>query len=394
MGHDPELGMSGASLAPRVVRLYELLILVLVWNGAYKGARVVNTLYALELGAEPFDTGLLLATYGIVPLVLAVFTGRLGDRYGVRVPIAAGLAVTATGIVLPFLWPAFGVLFVAAAVTGAGFILVQVSMQSLFGSLGTGATRTRNINLYALVVSSADLAGAVLGGFAIDYLGHVRSFLVLGATCFAGVLGMVWLYRYIPATSTAALARGPRRMTDLLRDESLRRMLLAGAAVVAGVDFFQLFIPIYGHSIGLSALAIGITMGCFAAAGFLTRAMLPTLARRFGEERTLLYSMALGAATFVLIPLFKTPVALGIVCFFLGLGLGLGQPLTVILTYNHAPPGRAGEGLGLRIAIINTSHVGVPALFGAVGSLMGTLPVFWVIAGIIALGGVVIREYA
>jgi MFS family permease len=393
MGHDPELNAPGASLAPRVVRLYELLVLVLLWNGAYKGARIVNTLYALDLGAEPFDTGLLLATYGVVPLLLAVFTGRLGDRYGVRLPIAVGLVVTATGIVLPFFWPAFGMLFVAAAVTGAGFILVQVSMQALFGALGSGATRTRNINLYALVVSSADFAGAILAGFAIDHLGHARSYLALGAMCLAAVLGMAYLYRRVPSAAPAPVARGPRRMTDLLRNKALRRMLLAGATVVAGVDLFQLFMPIYGYSIGLSASAIGITMGCFAAAGFVTRAMLPALVRRFGEERTLLYSMTLGAATFLLIPLFETPITLGIVCFLLGLGLGLGQPLTVILTYNHAPPGRAGEGLGLRIAIINTSHVGVPALFGAVGSLMGTLPVFWVIAGVIALGGLTIRKH-
>jgi len=393
MGHDPELNAPGASPAPRVVRLYELLVLVLLWNGAYKGARIVNTLLALEFGAEPFDTGLLLATYGIVPLLLAVFTGRLGDRYGVRKPIAAGLVVTATGVALPFFWPALGVLFVAAAITGAGFILVQVSMQSLFGALGSGAARTRNINLYALVVSSADFGGAILAGFAIDYLGHVRSFLVLGAMCFAAVLGMAYIYQRVPSAAPGAVAHERRRMTDLLRNRALRRMLLAGAAVVAGVDLFQLFLPIYGHSIGLSASAIGITMGCFGAAGFVTRAMLPTLARRFGEVRTLLYSMMLGAATFLLIPLFETPIALATVCFLLGLGLGLGQPLTVILAYNHAPPGRAGEGLGLRIAIINTSHVGVPALFGAVGSIMGTLPVFWVIAGVIALGGVAIREY-
>jgi predicted MFS family arabinose efflux permease len=394
MGHDPELNAPGASPAPRVVRLYELLVLVLLWNGAYKGARIVNTLYALELGAQPFDTGLLLATYGIVPLLLAVFTGRLGDRYGVRMPITVGLVVTATGVALPFFWPVFGVLFVAAAITGAGFILVQVSMQSLFGALGSGAERTRNINLYALVVSSADFGGAILAGLAIDHLGHVRSFLALGAMCFAAVLGMAYIYHYVPSAAPEAVARGRRRMADLLRNRALRRMLLAGAAVVAGIDLFQLFLPIYGHSIGLSASAIGITMGCFGAAGFVTRAMLPALARRYGEVRTLLYSMTLGAATFLLIPLFETPVALGTVCFLLGLGLGLGQPLTVILAYNHAPPGRAGEGLGLRIAIINTSHVGVPALFGAVGSIMGTSPVFWVIAGVIALGGVAIREYA
>jgi len=347
----------------------------------------------LELGAASFDIGLLLATYGVVPLVLAVFTGRVGDRYGVRVPIAAGLLVTAIGIMLPFFWPVFWVLFAGAAVTGAGFILVQVSMQSLFGAMDSGAARTRNINLYALVVSSADFGGAILGGFAVDQLGPVRSYLAMGIISFAAVIAMACIFRSVPSAAPASVGGGRRRMTDLLRNQTLRRMLLAGAAVVAGVDLFQLFMPIYGHSIGLSASAIGIMIGCFGGAGFVTRAMLPYLARRFGEERTLLYSMLLGAGTFVLIPLFEAPIALGVVCFLLGLGMGLGQPLTVILAYNYAPPGRAGEGLGLRIAIINTSHVGVPVLFGAAGSLIGTTPVFWVIAVVIALGGAAIRKH-
>jgi len=393
MGHDPDLNAPGACPAPRVASLHELLLVVLLWNGAYKGARVINTLYALELGAAPFDIGLLVATYGVVPLLLAIFTGRLGDRYGVRMPIAAGLVVTGVGITLPFFFPVFWALFAGAAVTGAGFILVQVSMQSLFGAIGTAAERTRNINLYALVVSSADFGGAILGGFAVDHLGHVRSFLAMGIISCAAVLAMAFIFRRVPSAAPVSAGTGRRRMTDLLRNQTLRRVLLAGSAVVAGVDLFQLFMPIYGHSIGLSASLIGITIGCFGAAGFVTRAMLPYLARRFGEERTLLYSMLLGAGTFVLIPLFEAPVALGVVCFLLGLGLGLGQPLTVILAYNHAPPGRAGESLGLRIAIINTSHVGVPALFGAAGSLIGTTPVFWVIAAVIALGGTAIRKH-
>jgi len=105
MGHDPDSNAPGACPAPRAVRLLELLLLVLLWNGAYKGARVVNTLYALELGAAPFDTGLLLATYGVVPLALAVFTGRVGDRYGVRLPIVVGTVISALGILLPWAWP-------------------------------------------------------------------------------------------------------------------------------------------------------------------------------------------------------------------------------------------------------------------------------------------------
>ena len=78
---------------------------------------------------------------------------------------------------------------------------------------------------------------------------------------------------------------------------------------------------------------------------------------------------------------------LAVVCFVLGLCMGLGQPLTVILTYNYSPPGRHGEGLGLRIAINNSMHVTVPALFGAAGALLGLAPVFWASSAILAVGG-------
>ncbi|MNC86178.1 Major Facilitator Superfamily protein [compost metagenome] len=164
-------------------------------------------------------------------------------------------------------------------------------------------------------------------------------------------------------------------------------MFLTSALVMTGLDLFQLYLPLHGHAIGLSASAIGVILGAFAAAGFVTRALLMMLVRRFGEERTLCYSMYLAAGTFFLIPMFENAVVLGVVCFVLGLGMGLGQPLTVILTYNYSPPGRYGEGLGVRIAVNNSMHVAVPAVFGAVGSLFGLAPVFWLSSAILALGG-------
>jgi MFS family permease len=93
----------GASSLPRPLSLYQLLAIILLWNAGYKGARVANTLYALELGAGPFDTGLLLAVYGVFPLLLAVPIGKLGDRYGVRLPVVAGTVISALGILLPWI---------------------------------------------------------------------------------------------------------------------------------------------------------------------------------------------------------------------------------------------------------------------------------------------------
>src|SRR5438128_1676106 len=70
--------MSNPPPAPqgRPIRLFELFALVLLWNSGYKGARVLNTLYALQLGATPFQIGLLLATYGLFALVLVFPAGH------------------------------------------------------------------------------------------------------------------------------------------------------------------------------------------------------------------------------------------------------------------------------------------------------------------------------
>lgn len=368
------------------MNIYQIIALVLPYSSGFKGARVLNTLYAIKLGAGPFDIGLLLSTYALFPLLLAVYAGKVSDRYGVGIPLLGGMIGMTLGIFLPFSWPTLPALYVGAAVTGAGFIFVQVSLQALTGSLGEGEARTRNFNLYALAVSSADFLGPVAAGFLIDHRGYVAAFLFLSLSNLLALIGLLILYRRIQAPAVKSGDRKRQHMMDLMKDDALRRIFIVSAVVITGLDLFQLYLPLYGHSVGLTASAIGMVLGAFAAAAFVVRAMLPALARRYGEETTLINSMHLAAATCLLIPFFSSAAALGAIAFVLGLGLGLGQPLSVMLTYSHSPPGRAGEALGLRIAINNSSHVVMPVIFGAVGTVLGLGPVFWVNSAIIAGG--------
>ncbi len=384
--NDANTATGGAPLAPQLITIYQLVAVVLLWNSAYKGARVLNTLYALELGATPLVTGLLLATYGVFPLLLAVTAGRIADRYGSRVPIMTGMVVCSLSVMLPWFLPNLPMLFVSAALTGFGFILGQVAIQSLVGSMGAGEVRTRNFNLYALIIALADFIGPVFAGFSIDHGGHVQTYLFLGFLGLVGTVAMLTLAKRVPRNLKPPPLPAGRRMSDLWRDLDMRRVLIAGAVVMTGLDLFQLYMPIYGHQIGLSASMIGIVLGAAAAATFVSRSLLPMLVRKHGEEKTLLYALFLAAAMFTLIPFFSSALMLGIISFALGLGMGLGQPLTVMLCYQYSPEGRAGESLGLRIAINNSMHVAVPALFGAVGAAFGLAPVFWVTAGAIAAG--------
>src|SRR5690554_3013137 len=92
-----------------------------------KGSKVLLALYALHFGAGPISIGILAATYASVPLVLAVYAGRVSDRVGVRPPMILGSLGMGVALSIPVLYPALASLYVAAALLGASNIFFHVA---------------------------------------------------------------------------------------------------------------------------------------------------------------------------------------------------------------------------------------------------------------------------
>ena len=67
-----------------------LALVVTVVQGGQMGSRVASTLYALDMGAGKLTVGLLIASYSVFPLILAVHAGRIADRVGTRGPAVWG----------------------------------------------------------------------------------------------------------------------------------------------------------------------------------------------------------------------------------------------------------------------------------------------------------------
>ena len=127
-------------------------------------------------------------------------------------------------------------------------------------------------------------------------------------------------------------------------------------------------------------------MSSYAVAAFIVRMGMNRATRAIGEIGVLTASLLMAGATFMLVPLVSQAPVLAVVAFLLGIGLGCAQPLTIILTYNHAPKGRSGEALGMRLTVNKLTQILVPLVFGAMGSAFGLIPVFWA-NGLFLLGG-------
>jgi hypothetical protein len=62
------------------------------------------------------------------------------------------------------------------------------------------------------------------------------------------------------------------------------------------------------------------------------------------------------------------------------------------LLHGKSPPGRVGEALGLRHLIMNGSHVLLPLIFGAAGSVLGARVVFLLMAFVLVTAGIGMRR--
>jgi MFS family permease len=372
--------------------IYIVAFTTLLVQGCHMGSRVVASLFAISLGANAFQVGLLISVYSVFPLLLGVYSGRITDRLGPRRPMVAGTLLISTGLIVPWLTPTLPSLYISAVLVGTGFVFFNVSNQTLGGALGTAAERTHNFATLGLGYAAGHLVGPVIAGYAIEYLGHSRGYLIFAVLALVPAAIFAIDKRFEITRTTAPKARG--NTFALLRLPLLRRAVIVSGLVTTGWDLYGFYVPIYGHSIGLSASTIGNILGVFAIATFLVRAVVAKLTRRYGIETVLRTAAFAAAALFVPFALVEYVPALFALSFCIGLALGCSQPLTLNLAYNHSPEGRAGEVTGLRLTINNITHIGVPVTSGALAAVLGVAPVFWTCAVLLVTSGWLSRKPA
>jgi MFS family permease len=366
--------------------MYLLVFLNIIIHSCLTGSRVVASLFAIELGMNAFAIGILVALYSATPLLLGVTAGRVTDRYGVQAPMVFGAVLCGCGLILPYLWPHVTSLYLSATVIGAAFVFYNVAVQNVTGAWGPREDRAKNFSTLSLGYSISSLIGPLAAGYIIEYFSHAKAYLCLSLSTVVAV-AILLVYRRIREVKTPKAAAHTQSAFTLLRQPELRKVLITGAMLVTGWDLYMFYLPIYAHSIGLSASTIGIILGTFAVATFVVRFSLPALTARYTAARVLAVSMFFGAAVFAVFPFAHSAWMIGALSFGIGLALGCGQPVTLLMSYNRSPAGRTGEVTGVRMTLNHFTHSTVPIVAGALGSAFGMAPVFIMIAAILAVSG-------
>ena len=365
-----------------------IIILMVLDHVAFSGSRIAVTLYAIKLGASPLTVGALLALYALLPALLSVSAGRWIDRDGMEQPLLLGSVGVCVGVLLPFIVPGLATLYVTSVVTGVSFMLVNVAAYHAVGELSTAEQRPVNFSYVALGFSTSAFIAPILSGVGIDQFGHRITFLLLALFTLLPILALATRQIALPKPMPRAEGAHAGEVFDLLRDIHMRRLFITMAIFTISWEVYSFAIPVHGSHIGLSASEIGIVMGAFAAATFAIRLAIPFFIHRIQPWTLLVAALTVAGLSFFGLSFFTSVGMLMLLTFMLGLGLGAPQPMMLSLLHECAPPGRAGEALGLRTTMINGGQTVMPLIFGAVGAALGIVPLFWTVAAVLFGGGI------
>ena len=366
-------------------RAFVLVIVALIGLHACMAAtRMVASLAVLKQGLPEWTVGALLSIYGLAPIALSMWAGRLADRHGFHRPVAMSVVAALVGAALPVFTQHVAAFAVSGLLTGGALSFAAVAIQREAGQMARDAGDLKRVfSWVALGPALSNTFAPVVAGLLIDLSGFRAAFV------FGALLPLVaaWAAWQVPRAALAPTLRADAPAAgsaiELLRLPVLRNVLLVNVAMAAAWDAHSFTVPVVGHARELSASAIGLVLGSFAVAATFVRLAISSFAQRIDEKRAL--RTALTLATAVLLVYAWLPGAWGMMVgsALLGLALGSVQPMVLSTLHQAAPPGRQGQALGLRMLFTNAATIAMPVGFGFLAAATTSAAPMWLMAAML-----------
>lgn len=356
--------------------------------------RPMTSYRAIELGAPVFWLGALSAGFALVPLMVAIPSGRATDRRGERpIMLAGALLIVGAASCFVLFRDSIAGLAIANVILGTGHLLSVVSEQALVANRAESHAFDAAFGRYTFAAAVGQTAGPallVMVGAGRQYPDATLAFglaLVIAGALVASTLAIRSGTRVVGSSGT-----GPKAsIASVVRVPGIPRALVASSVVLSAVDILVVYLPALGLELGLSAGVVGSILAIRSGASMLSRFFVGSLARRLGR-RPLLFISILAAAVAMGCLILPSPVLVVVVLVAAaGFALGVGQPLAMAWLAEVSPPGLRGTAMSLRLAGNRLGQTVVPMSIGLVAAASGVGGVMAVTGAALFGAGLLVR---
>ena len=300
---------------------------------------------------------------------LSPFFGPLGDRWGYRGMMLAGLSMLTVGMLASGLLPVYGVVLLGLFLAGLAKSVFDPALHGYVGERVPYQRRGLAIGMLEFAWAGSALVGLPLVGLLIERLGWRAPFFVLGGL---GLLSVVALRALIPNDSSQQrAAEGLPGFREAWRQLSRERAALGALAfgLLASAANDNLFV-IYGIAmLGAATTVIGV-------AELLGEGLTASIADRLGLKRAIAAGSILSALSYILLPSVGRTLPLALLGLFITFLTFEFTAVTAFSLFTEILP-------NARATMMSSSMAGM-----SIGRVMGALvggPV-WLAGGMLATG--------
>ncbi len=361
---------------------YRWVILALVWL-LYAAFGLVNrsvsplvTPILEELNMSYSQMGVILGSWQLTYLVVAIIAGTIIDKWGVRKSLFIGAALIGLSSALRYFPDGFGSLLPVVAIFGIGGPLISIGAPKTIATWFRGKGRGTAVGIYT--------TGPAIGGlFALSATNSIvmpiagyswrLTFVYYGFLVF--IIALLWWFlaretRPAEVTESESLGKVFGRLT---RIRNVRLILLMGPLSFAIMHGFTNWLPKIMERGGMAPTMAGFVASIPLMAGIPAVLVIPRLVSPHLRGRMLaLLSLVIAAALLVSVNTTGFPLYVGLVFFGIA-GFSL-FPIVMLILMDTPEVGERHMGLagGIFFCIAEIGGFTGPLVMGTLADLTGT----------------------
>ena len=321
-----------------------------------------------DLGLGFADVGFLVGLYMLPGVVLAIPGGMLGERFGDKRMVTAGLALMVLGDLVAGFIPGYGALLAGRLIAGTGGVLLNVLMSKMVTDWFAG----RGLVLAMTIFVNSFPVGMGIGlwwlGALAERAGWPAALHVTAAAALAALVLVALAYRPHPND------RKPRNGAEAARRISRREIALVSipgaiwGLVNGAYTIMVAFAPVLMMAAGLDIGGAGRVLSAVTWLNLASTQAGGLIAHRW-TRWNLLMAIGIGGwgIALLLVPLIDPVPPLLASGFVLGLAIGviMAMPSEVLR------PQSRGVGMGVFFSFMYLGQAGLPPLGGAIQDWAG-----------------------
>ncbi len=335
-------------------------------------------LYAESLGCTAFQIGMVVSSFSVLSMFLAIPIGKLLDKKSAKWTFFWGVLCNITYSVLLLLSGSLWALMLAQVLGGMGFLILIVSSQAYISGFSDKRYMEKSFGYLSFAAALGQTVGPYLGGKIITNFNFAYMF---GLAVIFAILGL-WILKLQEVKSEIEpepedTSKEKIKLGAYLADLPMLGILLFTFVIVFSISLRSSFIPVLFKSHGLTEDSLGFLLSLFALFMTLIRLGMSRLLHRCSRAFLLYTAFACVFIGISVLPHFSGMVVLAGAMIVMGIGFGISQPLSMVMVSDRSAGKSSGTAMGLRFTTITLATFLSPLISGFLVDSLGLETAFY-----------------